>query len=169
MADEPRRTLTDGRQIYPGHRELRPDGQQQDQRDTSPALARTIIMVQKTKHDSSEYVGKKIIEAALDSDDNKLCIEFECGEKIAIWDDGQSCCEVRYVTTDDNPASLVGHRWRRVQSKEGPTTSDANGEHETIFVEVATDGGFITLVNHNEHNGYYGGFNLTITEGWNSE
>ncbi len=26
MAEEPRRTLTDGRQIYPEHRNLRPDG-----------------------------------------------------------------------------------------------------------------------------------------------
>ncbi len=28
--DEPRRTLTDGRQIYPEHRNLRPDGMQND-------------------------------------------------------------------------------------------------------------------------------------------
>lgn len=28
MADEPRKTLSDGTQIYPEHRELRPDGQQ---------------------------------------------------------------------------------------------------------------------------------------------
>ncbi len=30
MAEEPRRTLTDGRQIYPEHRNLRPDGMQND-------------------------------------------------------------------------------------------------------------------------------------------
>lgn len=30
MDDEPRRTLTDGRQIYPEHRNLRPDGMQND-------------------------------------------------------------------------------------------------------------------------------------------
>jgi hypothetical protein len=29
---------------------------------------------------------------------------------------------------------------------------------------IGTDVGFITLTNHNEHNGYYGGFGLTITE-----
>ncbi len=28
MSDEPRKTLADGTQIYPSHRELRPDGQQ---------------------------------------------------------------------------------------------------------------------------------------------
>lgn len=28
--EEPRRTLTDGRQIYPGHREIKPNGQQKD-------------------------------------------------------------------------------------------------------------------------------------------
>lgn len=30
MSDEPRKTLTDGRQIYPEHRNLRPDGMQND-------------------------------------------------------------------------------------------------------------------------------------------
>lgn len=30
MAEEPRRTLTDGRQIYPEHRNLKQNGQQQD-------------------------------------------------------------------------------------------------------------------------------------------
>ncbi len=30
MAEEPRRTLIDGRQIYPEHRNLRPDGMQND-------------------------------------------------------------------------------------------------------------------------------------------
>lgn len=30
MEDEPRRTLTDGRQIYPEHRNLKPNGQQND-------------------------------------------------------------------------------------------------------------------------------------------
>lgn len=29
MADDPRRTLSDGTQIYPGHRNLRPNGQQE--------------------------------------------------------------------------------------------------------------------------------------------
>lgn len=30
MAEEPRTTLTDGRQVYPEHRKLKPNGQQQD-------------------------------------------------------------------------------------------------------------------------------------------
>lgn len=30
MAEEPRTTLTDGRQVYPEHRSLRPDGMQND-------------------------------------------------------------------------------------------------------------------------------------------
>jgi len=30
MAEEPRRTLTDGRQIYPEHRNLKPNGMQND-------------------------------------------------------------------------------------------------------------------------------------------
>jgi hypothetical protein len=30
MTEEPRKTLTDGREIYPEHRNLKPNGQQQD-------------------------------------------------------------------------------------------------------------------------------------------
>jgi hypothetical protein len=36
--------------------------------------------------------------------------------------------------------------------------------HETCFVEVQATGGFITLVTHNEHNGYYGGFDPVIED-----
>jgi hypothetical protein len=68
------------------------------------------------------------------------------------------------MSTDDDVRSLVGHNLTRIEAKEGPGEPDQYGEHETVFVEVGTDAGFITVVNHNEHNGYYGGFGLTITE-----
>ena len=44
----------------------------------------------------------------------------------------------------------------------------SNDDHETCFVEVATDDGFITLTNHNEHNGAYSGFVLTVEWIWKS-
>lgn len=97
--------------------------------------------------------------------DERLKIEFEDGSKIAIWDNGQSCCESRYMTTDDDVHSLVGGKLARIESKAGPGSTGSYGdEHEQVFVEIGTDKGFITIVNHNEHNGYYGGFGLTITE-----
>jgi hypothetical protein len=113
-------------------------------------------------HDPSEYVGQTILAAKLD--DDKLLLDLSSGKRIAIWDNGQSCCEHRYMSTDDEVESLVGHKLARIEAKPGPDEPDEWDEHETCFVEVATDVGFITLVNHNEHNGFYGGFGLTITE-----
>lgn len=116
-----------------------------------------------SKHSANEYYGKTIASAEIK--DDRLRIGFSDGKVIEIWDDGQSCCESRYMTTDDDPASLVGHTLARIEAKDGPDSEGEYGDcHEQVFVEVGTDKGFITIANHNEHNGYYGGFGLTITE-----
>ena len=116
-----------------------------------------------SSHSSSEYHGRKI--AAAELSDNRLRLTFEDGVKISVFDDGQSCCENRYITTDDAVSSLVGHSLTGISSKDGPETVDEwEGTHETCFVEIATDGGSVTLTTHVEHNGYYGGFGLSIVE-----
>ena len=114
-----------------------------------------------SRHSADEFYGSRITKAELAG--NRLLLTLDDERKIAIFDDGQSCCESRYMTTDDDPSSLVGHELRRIEAKSGPTEDEEyGGAHETCFVEVGTDAGFITLTNHNEHNGYYGGFGLTI-------
>lgn len=122
-----------------------------------------------SEHAVEEYVGKTIKAARIDygsiQEGERLQIDFEDGPNIDIWDNGQSCCESRYMTTDDDIQSLVGGKLLHIVEKAGNDEEDSSGEyHETAFIEVATDKGFITICNHNEHNGYYGGFGLTITE-----
>jgi hypothetical protein len=115
-----------------------------------------------SEHSASEYYGRGIKDAKIT--DEELVLTFLDGTEISIWDNGQSCCEHRYMTTDDDVRSLVGHNLARIEAKEGPDGEGGDECHEQVFVEVGTDKGFITIVNHNEHNGYYGGFGLTITE-----
>jgi len=116
-----------------------------------------------SEHDAKEYYGQKIMSAVIN--DDRLCLGLSpSGKTIEIWDNGQSCCESRYMTTDDDVQSLVGNELRRIESKPGTDEAGDYDVHEQVFVEVGTDKGFITIVNHNEHNGYYGGFGLTITE-----
>lgn len=116
-----------------------------------------------SEHNPSEYFGKTIVSAELK--DERLLIGFDDGKKIHIYDDGQSCCESRYITTDDDLSSLVGGKLVNIEAKDGPEIQGEWGEsHEQVFVEVRTDKAFVTLCNHNEHNGYYGGFCLTIKE-----
>lgn len=113
-------------------------------------------------HSAEEYYGQTI--TAADINDNRLQLSLSGGKTIEIWDNGQSCCEDRYMATDDDVSSLVGATLTRIEAKDGPNLPYEYGDHEQVFVEVGTDKGFITIVNHNEHNGYYGGFGLTITE-----
>ena len=113
-------------------------------------------------HPPSEYVGETITAAEMAEE--ALILSFGNGKKIKIFDDGQSCCENRYMRTDDDVQSLVGQKLTRIEAKEAPKELDEYGGHEVCFVEVGTDQGHITITNHNEHNGYYGGFGLSIVE-----
>lgn len=100
--------------------------------------------------------GREIQEIAIT--DNVLVIKCKDLPKISILDDGQSCCEKRYMTADDDLSSLVGQRMVSVILKDHIKGDGEWGPHEIQFLEVQTDQGFATIVNHNEHNGYYGGF-----------
>jgi len=73
-----------------------------------------------SRNDPAKYYGQAVIDCKLD--DNKLYLRLDSGVKIAIWDDGQSCCENRYMTTDDDIRSLIGGKLMRIESKEGPET-----------------------------------------------
>lgn len=115
-----------------------------------------------SQHSASEYVGAEILAASMA--DNRLRLKLSGGKTIEIWDNGQSCCESRYMSTDDDLATLVGRKLVRIQTRPGADIDADYDYHETCFVEIGTDVGFVTITNHNEHNGYYGGFGLTITE-----
>lgn len=107
-------------------------------------------------------LGEKIVEAVILGDE-KLVLKLENGGKLSIMDMGQSCCEHRYLTCDDDLASFAGATLFDVGFASGPTEEDDHGEpHETGFVKVDTSLGGITLTTHNEHNGYYGGFDMRI-------
>ena len=102
-------------------------------------------------------VGKKITALALV--DNELLFTFEDGSKVKLFDDGQSCCESRYMRTDDNLDYFVGGELMNAEVRDAPTEEDEYGEcHEVQFLVVTTSKGAFTMANHNEHNGYYGGF-----------
>lgn len=120
--------------------------------DESPSIGSVINM--------TEFEDKKITEVRL-NETNKydiLVVTFEDGIKLYIYDDGQSCCESRYVTTDDNIQDMVGHSLVGITIK-----NHIDGDtHEQIFIDILTTNGSIVLCSHVESNGYYGGFNLKI-------
>jgi hypothetical protein len=83
-----------------------------------------------------EKILNKQIQSA--SFNDELVLTFTDGTRAAFQDNGQCCCEERYQTCDDDVV------------------------HECAFVRVQSDKGFVTICNHNKHNGYYDGFNLVI-------
>ncbi len=112
---------------------------------------------------ASFYAGRKITAAAMV--DNSFLLGFADGVTIKIWDSGQDCCERRYMRTDDVAADLIGRTLASIEVKRVETNSDNNGDpHEIAFMEINADGLIIAFSTHNEHNGYYGGFDLRIAE-----
>ena len=102
-------------------------------------------------------IGKTILSLKLGADD-ALHFVFTDGTKLKISDEGQDCCESRYMRTDDNLSEFVGAKLLDAEIKSAPNIADEWGEHEVQFLEVKTDRGVFTMASHNEHNGYYGGF-----------
>jgi len=93
---------------------------------------------------------------------NELCFEFENGLKTIIFDNGQSCCETRYMRTDDNLNNIIGGILKEINLKPIDNRETEYGEYQIQFLEIVTDKGSCVLSNHNEHNGYYGGFSIEI-------
>ena len=119
--------------------------------------------VQKNGDSRSDYIGQRIVAARFGK--KALVLSLENGKRMSIRDRMQRCCEVRHISTDDDVSTLVGQRFRHVKARAVPNLKDEEDYvHEAAFVEVAGDLGFVTLVTHNEHNGYYSGFGLVIDD-----
>lgn len=109
--------------------------------------------------------GQKITKLTL-GDDDALHFVFENGYKLRISDEGQFCCEHRYMRTDDNLDDFIGAELLSVMVKEGPDDYiESEGvAHEIQFLEIETSEGEFTMVSHNEYSGYYGGFSVVASE-----
>jgi len=117
-----------------------------------------------SNEDLDRFYGRKIHNAVFDDDENFFEIEFEDGGKIRITDQGQSCCESRYMTCDDRPEDLVGGELTRIEVTKHEDKEEGYGCHETCFLIIESTKMSITVCTHNRHNGYYGGFGLNISE-----
>jgi hypothetical protein len=108
-----------------------------------------------------ESLGKHIVNIVLESD--SLAIHFEDKTVLYLQDEGQSCCEHRYMTTDDDLSEFCDSQFMDVELADGENKDDEYGEHEIQFLNIKTSKGTFQMANHNEHNGYYGGFWITAT------
>lgn len=109
---------------------------------------------------TKQSLGKTI--TALVLMDDILVFAFGDNTGLELWDNGQSCCEDRYMRTDDNLVDYIGSQLLDIELRDAPEQEDGNDEiHEVQFLAVKTSKGEFVISNHNEHNGYYGGFEIT--------
>lgn len=113
-----------------------------------------------------QAVGQTIESLNLDEESNELRFGFTGGYKIALFDDGQSCCEHRYMRTDDDLTEFVGAKFlgARVEDAEPAPEDEYGGVDEIQLLVIETDRGNFVMTNHNDHNGYYGGFSIRAKE-----
>lgn len=95
-------------------------------------------------------------------EDGALRIQFAEGHQLLIWDAGRSCCESRYLTCDDTLEAFVGARLLHIECVDVDIPESDSDVHEQVMVKIETTKGGLVVVTHNEHNGYYGGFNLKM-------
>ena len=99
----------------------------------------------------------------VDVDNGRLEIDILAGPTVFIRDDYQQCCEQRYMTCDDPLEDIRTETVQKVELRTGgQVQDDAFGEHEAEFLLITTNRAEYTIVTHNVHNGYYGGFDLRV-------
>lgn len=112
--------------------------------------------------DCRKSYGKKIVLAYIaDPDthtDGALVLVFADGAVLTIQDMGRSCCEDRYMYTDDDLRYFIGSTFIKAEIRTGPKFEDEYFVYEIQFLVVRTSKGAFTVRTHNTHNGYYGGF-----------
>ncbi len=101
-------------------------------------------------------LGKKIKDIRITDCD--LIFTFFDESKLKIYDGAQHCCENRYMHTDDDIEYYVDSILTDCEISDGPTRYGEFGEKESEFLKIFTTKGSFTVVNYNEHDGYYGGF-----------
>ena len=110
-----------------------------------------------------EHLYKEI--SGIDFNEERLIISFIDNTGIVVRDSMQQCCEERYMTTDDNLSDFIGSNLLYVGVRDVIKQSEKGGGWDDIqFLLVTTTIGIFTIESHNEHNGYYAGFNITIGE-----
>jgi len=87
-----------------------------------------------------------------------LIFEFDDNTSMKVFDSGQSCCEHRYMMTDDDLSYYKNTKLLKIELRKAPNLEAVHEEHEVQFLLVTTGLGVFTMATHNVHNGYYGGF-----------
>ena len=111
-------------------------------------------------NDIAAAIGKRISRMTVE--EKAATLFFDDNSALVLTDEAQSCCETRYISTDDDLSFVAGCTLVAIDEAHGRAATDEELEncqvHDISFIHIQTSGGRVTLQTHNEHNGYYGGF-----------
>lgn len=112
------------------------------------------------------FVGAKLASVAFEDTGEygagTIRVTFEDGRTLLLRD-MSSCCENRYFRTDDDLDYFKGATLLRIEEGDVEEREAEYGRcHEMRFLRVSTSLGVFVICCHNEHNGYYSGFNLRV-------
>lgn len=120
-----------------------------------------------TEEQLNSLNGRKIKKVTINPDlkeDGALVVNFDDGQVLTIWDGARSCCESRYMHTDDDLVSFEGAELREITIDSAEIKESKYGDiTECDFLRLHTDRGVIVINTYNEHNGYYGGISFNAT------
>ena len=117
---------------------------------------------EETVNTVTNAIGKTI--ASVQVTEDRLEMRFEDGSGIYFSDEGQSCCEHRWMDCQDDLTSYAGEVFESAELKDGGCLTEGYGDKETQFLEIKTSKDTFSVSNYNEHNGYYGGFWIVSKE-----
>lgn len=108
-----------------------------------------------------EWVGQRIRLVQVHEEEARIFLKERV---VVVEDDGQDCCEHRFMSCDDTLSEFLGATLLDITVEDVGTGEGEDYEHHEIqFVHIKTSLGVITLQSHNIHNGYYGGFDMRVT------
>jgi len=126
-------------------------------------MIQTIAGYRESADIANSAINKVI--SGLEITESWLIIAFDDGTGIKLSDEGQSCCEQRWMHTDDKLEDFIGAVYLGAHIADGESGQGFYDEvQESQFLIISTSIGEFTIVNYNEHNGYYGGFAIRVFE-----
>lgn len=120
-------------------------------------MLRTLAGNSETAQAWKESVGKTIVGLSVKDDTCRIELPTHT---LLLEDEGQSCCEHRYMVCDDKLDAFIGAKLLDATIENAPKKEGDDDVHEVQFLHVKTTKGSFTISNHNVHNGYYGGFGI---------
>jgi hypothetical protein len=133
-----------------------------DNNDAEEVLKRSI-----GKTISKIEIQTKEIDVGIPADLDELRLTFTDQKTLIIYDNGQTCSEHRYMELQDEDisqyedSSLLSVETQTIDCE---WDDEYGGTKECCFLKINTSKGSFTIANYNKHNGYYGGFSISLRE-----